>query len=79
MDFIPAPAYPERQLALPDDSGACPHCGDLSLCLEPLPGRLPTAACTVEGLPNRSPAVRLLFHPGQAASRSCGTTLNIHD
>ena len=27
MDFIPAPAYPERQLALPDDSGACPIAG----------------------------------------------------
>ena len=27
MDFIPAPADPERQRALPDDPGACPQCG----------------------------------------------------
>ena len=27
MDFILAPADPERQRALPDDPGACPHCG----------------------------------------------------
>ena len=24
---VPAPAHPERQRALPDDPGACPHCG----------------------------------------------------
>ena len=27
MDFIPAPADPERQRALPDNPGACPRCG----------------------------------------------------
>ncbi len=27
MDFILAPAHPERQRALPDDPGSCPHCG----------------------------------------------------
>ena len=27
MDFIPAPADPEGQRALPDDPGACPQCG----------------------------------------------------
>ena len=27
MDFIPVPADPERQRALPDDPGAGPHCG----------------------------------------------------
>ena len=27
MDFIPAPADPERQRALPDAPGACPRCG----------------------------------------------------
>ena len=27
MDFIPAPADPERQRALPDSPSACPHCG----------------------------------------------------
>ena len=27
MDFIPMPADPERQRALPEDPGPCPHCG----------------------------------------------------
>ena len=27
MDFIPMPADPERQRALPADPGPCPHCG----------------------------------------------------
>ena len=27
MDFIPVSADSERQRALPDDPGACPHCG----------------------------------------------------
>ena len=27
MDFIPMPADPERQRALPEDPGTCSHCG----------------------------------------------------
>ena len=64
MDFILAPADPERQRALPDDPGAGPHGGACAWRhhgTSPPPGRAGTAvrlALAVQGLsgPHLAPA-----------------------